>query len=835
MKVAIVYKGRYQVRQALDLEVLAAVLREGGHPVSLVYDPDVFGVTDNVLQVPWLSRHLADPSGTARRIAGSTPDVVFFSVLPATYRWCRDAAERLKTKVNTPVVFTGLHSSMVPERVMRDPFVDFVIRGELEGAVNPFLEALSTANDPARLEKLWNPTGPVDLDALPLPDKDLFLPYVRHSYSYVAMVSRGCPNRCSFCEESCAGSLYESGYFRRKKVETVMAELREGKRRYGFREVVFKDSYLSGDTEWLSALMHRFREEIGVPFKCFCTVSGFDSETARLLKEGGCYCVEFGLQTWDDEVRHAVQRREETVQDAHRAFDICAEHELRYDVDHILGLPGETMEHHRGGALAYRDLRYLNRVKVHNLVYLPGADIVNHAQEQGVLPADMEERLADGLPADFYGAQDAGVPRTLSCFTKLYKILPLMPRWVMRWLLRGNRIRVLRLLPPPVVFVLQTLIALKNRDLRFVAYLRSYPRKVFTALFRSRGRTLLPLLGLALSGALAGLLVAEGVLRIWGPEYYRFSNRSNRYYSNPRGYYDAIGRNGQNTVYGLNYRTSARGLRLPGRPDDEFAAEWFEPCDIVVLGDSFTFGQGVRYQDTYVSRLASLLSDDGEPIRIRNYGMPAADIEEIRGLYLMASERDRCGLVIYGFVLNDFGLPDAYEIVGLDFIDQNNGGYAFSTLRAASATANFVGHSIDTIRLHRTTERAYLDAFDDDHATDKWELLRKLHEDIRTDGAQLMIVLFPLLYDFDDYPFDEPHRKIATFCEQEGIPFLDLLEAFSSQAAEDLWCHPTDHHPNEIAHEIAAEEIHRFLHKRLEDGALDDWEDAEESLTRSVH
>jgi hypothetical protein len=189
----------------------------------------------------------------------------------------------------------------------------------------------------------------------------------------------------------------------------------------------------------------------------------------------------------------------------------------------------------------------------------------------------------------------------------------------------------------------------------------------------------------------------------------------------------------------------------------------------------------------------------------------------------MASQRDRCRLVIYGFVLNDFGLPDVYKIVGLDFIDQNNGGYTYSPLRAASATANLVGHTIDRIRLHRTTVRAYLESFDDAHAAGKWELLRKLHGNMRDNGSQLVIVLFPLLFDFDDYPFHEPHRKIASFCEEEGIPLLDLLPAFSRHDAEDLWCHPTDHHPNEKAHEIAAGEAHRFLQKCLKDGTLKDW------------
>ena len=77
-----------------------------------------------------------------------------------------------------------------------------------------------------------------------------------------------------------------------------------------------------------------------------------------------------------------------------------------------------------------------------------------------------------------------------------------------------------------------------------------------------------------------------------------------------------------------------------------------------------------------------------------------------------------------------------------------------------------------------------------------------------------MIVLFPLLYDLIDHPFREIHEKIADFCRVRSIPLLDLQPSFSKHKAEELWVHPTDHHPNEVAHEIAAIEIYAFL-KRL--------------------
>ena len=359
MNVVLVYRGRYLIREALDLEPLANVLRGAGHRLSFVYEPDTFGVSDNVFQLPALARLLADDRRTVARILDARPDVVLFSVLSSTYAWCRQIATAVKAADRPswpvvagkdaspalPIVFFGLHPSLVPERVMRDPCVDYVIAGEVEGVIQPLLEAVSTGQEVSAAGNLWYRDGGsarfthraelVDLDALPLPDKELFAPYVSHHYSYSAMVSRGCPYRCTFCEETCSKKLYGGRYFRRKAVDTVLRELVAGKRRYRYREVIFKDSYLSGDRKWLRGLMDGYRREIGVPFKCFCTISSFDEETARLLKEGGCYCIEFGLQTWNDRLRREVLDRRETSEDALRAFAECDRAGLWYDGHHL--------------------------------------------------------------------------------------------------------------------------------------------------------------------------------------------------------------------------------------------------------------------------------------------------------------------------------------------------------------------------------------------------------------------------------------------------------------------------------------------------------------------
>jgi hypothetical protein len=302
----------------------------------------------------------------------------------------------------------------------------------------------------------------------------------------------------------------------------------------------------------------------------------------------------------------------------------------------------------------------------------------------------------------------------------------------------------------------------------------------------------------------AGLM--EICLRIFGPPYYRFNNLSQEYFSNPRGYHDVIRREGKHTIYGLPYHEDEYGYRIsPG--DDQTPIEAPEN-QVLGLGDSFTYGRGVRYEDIYLTRLEELLSQGRNRVAIKNCGVVGAGVEDIAEIYARESDSlPRGSLVIYGLVLNDFGLDLTEPIKGLNFIDINNGGYAFSPLRKYSAFINFIFHSIETRRLHTKTLRAYLESFDGENGQRGFDLLEQLNQSVLEEDGTLLVVTFPLLYDFEEYPFLPMHQKVTSFCDRSNILCLDLLPAFSRRQAEDLWSNPTDHHPNDIAHEIAAAEI----------------------------
>jgi len=307
-------------------------------------------------------------------------------------------------------------------------------------------------------------------------------------------------------------------------------------------------------------------------------------------------------------------------------------------------------------------------------------------------------------------------------------------------------------------------------------------------------------------------IVMEFFLRIFGPPYYRFNNLSQEYYSNPRGYHDVVRKEGKHTVYGLTYHEDDHGYRIS--PVDNQAPEESAEKQILGIGDSFTYGRGVRYEDICLTRLEKMLNNGQHSVAVKNCGVVGAGIEEVVEIYARESTSLPSGsLVIYGLVLNDFGFGFSDSIKGLNFIDINNGGNTFSILRKKSALINFISHRIDTRRLHTSTLEAYLESFEGESADNGFNLLEEMNHQIHENENELLVVIFPLLYDFDEYRFKSIHRKIEAFCDSHEIFFLDLFPAFSRHTAEDLWANPTDHHPNETAHRIAADEITAFIER----------------------
>lgn len=265
-----------------------------------------------------------------------------------------------------------------------------------------------------------------------------------------------------------------------------------------------------------------------------------------------------------------------------------------------------------------------------------------------------------------------------------------------------------------------------------------------------------------------------------------------------RGYFGPQGR----VAYHLN-RFGIRG------PDYEIpkAPGTFR---VVCLGDSFTFAEGVHYDDSYAARLEDLLARSGrhEQVEVLNAGIQAYGTKEAVAFFLLRGRQFEPDVVTLGFVLND--ATDFAETVRQN--EARTRDVSLSTLGRASRLWEYLERGRRARHLQEeffaTTRRSFHSA--------KWDecqdLLKGMARLSHEDDFRFVVVLFPIFWGLDgDYPFEDLHALVAGACRQAGCEFLDLLEVYRGHRPESLWVHPTDQHPNETAHRMAAERIAECL------------------------
>ncbi|MEW6074594.1 MAG: GDSL-type esterase/lipase family protein [Planctomycetota bacterium] len=259
---------------------------------------------------------------------------------------------------------------------------------------------------------------------------------------------------------------------------------------------------------------------------------------------------------------------------------------------------------------------------------------------------------------------------------------------------------------------------------------------------------------------------------------------------------------------GVRYRINSLGAR-----DVEYARE--KPPGafrILLLGDSFAFGVGVRLEDSFAERAERLLNEgsSGRRYELINFGTPGYDtVEEVRLLETRLLDLDP-DLVLVCFFLNDARGGEIHEAFNAGLGE--DAGWLADHSR--------VVRSLRLAQVRRAAARSLVDSIRASFAEDSpaWYDVRLALGQVRRLGLQrgfrTGIFIFPVLAWLDeDYPFRDVHARVAAFAGEIDTPCLDLLPVFAGRDGPALWVHPGNQHPNAAGHALAAAALHPWLHE----------------------
>lgn len=338
MKVLFINKflGKYEFyREPLGIISLASAINHK-HKVSIV-DP----IKENL----------------HKKITEFKPDVIAYSIRTGFHRYYIDLNTKLKSKYNFFSVFGGPHATFFPDMINQDG-VDCVCRGEAEGAFLELLDALEKKRDITKIKNFWiKKNGKIyknecralvqNLDGLKFPDRSLFGNHkeIKESKIKSFITGRGCPFNCPYCFNKGLKKMYSNqNYVRRRSVKNVIREIKEVKKNYNLKIVIFEDDTFNLGKEWLREFSKEFKK---LNLKCFCKgirVDLFDEETAKLLKEANCYRVTFGLESGSEKIRKNILNRNMSNEQIIRCAMLLRKYGIRFLTENILGIPGSSLE-----------------------------------------------------------------------------------------------------------------------------------------------------------------------------------------------------------------------------------------------------------------------------------------------------------------------------------------------------------------------------------------------------------------------------------------------------------------------------------------------------------
>lgn len=232
---------------------------------------------------------------------------------------------------------------------------------------------------------------------------------------------------------------------------------------------------------------------------------------------------------------------------------------------------------------------------------------------------------------------------------------------------------------------------------------------------------------------------------------------------------------------------------------------------IAVVGDSFSFGPYLQYDDTFAKRLERWLNlnRDERPVEVINYGVPrySTSHEVAVTEKALAAGAD---LVLLQITLNDPEIKP-YRPTSLIVDEETGQSRLESGVYRHWRSLAWVRTRLENAESHRRYVRYFFRLFENRRT---WENFRSPLGGIvgrcRKAGVPIVAVVFPLFGHpvNEEYPFRPIHEKVAGLLESLAVPHLDLTDAYRDMPLDRLQVIPiADRHPNEIGHRIAAEQI----------------------------
>ena len=403
-KVGFIYPGY----ENLGIEYLSASLKSKAFQTKLFLDPIIFDES-GFIKNRILASAFSFQKYLLKQIIDYKPDLLCFSVITDNFLWASEWVRTIKRHLSIPIVFGGIHPTSVPEKVIVEPFVDYVCIGEGDVAIVELAQAICDSRPVNAVLNIWsknqgrvhkNQIRPLinDLNIIPFPDKELYYaesPIFKEGY--LVATSRGCPFKCAYCCNNTYHALYKNAgrRVRRRSIDNILEEVTLAKEKYHFKFIHFVDDVFNFDPSWLSIFLQKYKKDVNLPFSCYLYPDFVGDSMAKQLKQAGCFKIQMGIQIINEEKRKNLLKRISSGSNIACAIKALKKENIYTVCDSIFGFPDETEEDLLSLALFLNE-HIPDHCENFWLRYYPKTEITQWAFQNGYIDAIKIEKIEKG-------------------------------------------------------------------------------------------------------------------------------------------------------------------------------------------------------------------------------------------------------------------------------------------------------------------------------------------------------------------------------------------------------------------------------------------------------
>jgi len=284
------------------------------------------------------------------------------SVMTAQIPQALDIARFIRENdADLPIVWGGIHATLLPEQTCRNSLVDMAIVGEGEETLLDLVKHFEGRKDVKDVDGIYKfdrkkneilatkPRRIFNMDALEsvkwgLLDKPILEKLSKASEGFPVNVGRGCPHRCSFCVNTALG-----GGWRVRSVENVFKDLEEV-RALGVENIKFRDDNFFVNPFRVEKIVDGMLDrEFG--FKWFANIRAdylrqgrIGIDLIRKSRDAGWKYASLGLESGSERVLK-ILKKDITLEDSMNAANVLGKVSgIVPCFSFMIGIPGETRE-----------------------------------------------------------------------------------------------------------------------------------------------------------------------------------------------------------------------------------------------------------------------------------------------------------------------------------------------------------------------------------------------------------------------------------------------------------------------------------------------------------